>query len=137
MLQRRIRPAKSVKLRKGRAVIEETHVSHAYRPWLDRKSHVTLVSRGRWWNAWPILYRRQWFLRNIRVNKGNSFTRWYKVSSYSWIDGIYSIFVCWNAFWAFIRIIVHCDGLKYVNVYLPCELFCLRRCLKALNLAMG
>lgn len=61
-------------------------------------------------------------LRNIRVNEGNSFTRWYKVSNYSWIDGIHSIFVCWNAFWAFIRIIVHCDGLKYVNVYLLCEL---------------
>lgn len=126
MRQRRIRPAKSVKLRKGRTVIEETHVSHAYRPWLDRKSHVTLVSRGRWWNAWPILYRRAMVFAKYPCKLKKILLQ---VSNYSWIDGIYSIFVCWNAFWAFIRIIVHCDRLKYVNVYLLSELFCLRRCL--------
>lgn len=31
LLERRIRPAKSVKLLKGISVVEDTHISHAYR----------------------------------------------------------------------------------------------------------
>lgn len=58
-LQNRTRPAKSLKLLKGRSGVEQTHEGHARLPWLVSIEHVPHVRGNDGWNAWLILYRAE------------------------------------------------------------------------------